>query len=109
MTRHIIFFDATCSLCQKSIQRIKEMDRKHLFEFFPLTSVKAKELLSPELLKGDTIVLLENGKHVWIRAKAIFRILKLLEGKWSWLGFLCYVPGLDLFYKLVAHNRHIFD
>lgn len=109
MKQHIIFFDHTCPLCQKSVRRIQEMDARHIFEFYPLNSEKAKELLAPEFLKGDTMVLLENQKTVWVRSKAIFRILKLLEGKWAWLGFLAYVPGLDLFYRIVAHNRHLFS
>ena len=90
------------------MRRIQEMDRGKIFEFFPLTSSKAKELLPEKLLKGDTLVLLENKNRIWIRSKAVFRILKLLEGKWSWLGFLSYVPGLDIFYRVIAHNRGIF-
>ncbi|NGX26608.1 MAG: hypothetical protein K940chlam6_00533 [Chlamydiae bacterium] len=108
MKDHLIFFDSTCPLCQKSVQQIQEMDSGHIFEFFPLDSAKASELLPEKFRKGDTIVLMENRKRIWTRAKAIFRILKLLGGKWSWMGFLCYVPGLDLFYRIIAHNRHLF-
>src|SRR4051812_32325978 len=105
MKNHLIFFDNSCPLCQKSIRQIQQMDTQHIFEFFPLNSSFAKEHLSPELLKGDTLVLLENRNKVWLRSKAVFRIVKLLEGKWAWLGFLCYVPGLDLLYRIIAHNR----
>ena len=108
MKDHYIFFDNQCKLCQTSVKKIQEMDTGHIFEFFPLNSRKAQDILPPLLLKGDTIVLMENKKKLWVRAKAVFRILKLLEGKWSWLGFLCYVPGLDLFYRFIAHNRHFF-
>lgn len=108
MTQHTIFFDNVCPLCQKSVRRIQEMDTQKKFSYFPLNSTKAKELLSENLLKGDTLVLLENNKRIWLRSKAVFRILKLLEGRWSWLGFLCYVPGFDLFYRIIAHNRHLF-
>lgn len=108
MTRHWIFFDHTCLLCQKSVDQIKKRDKKSLFTFFPLESSIAKQHLSKELLKADTLVLMEDQKKIWVRARAVFRILKLLQGKWSWLGFLCYVPGIDLFYKIVAHHRHMF-
>jgi len=103
----IIFFDSKCHFCQDSIQKIRERDKNNLFEFFPLDSEKAKELLPEKLLKGDTLVLLENGK-IWLRAKAIFRILHLLGGKWKAFGLLCYLPGLDLFYRLIAKHRHLF-
>ncbi len=84
------------------------MDLHKKFNYFPLSSGKAIELLPEKLLKGDTLVLLENKNQIWIRSKAVFRILKLLEGRWSFLGFLCYVPGLDFFYRIIAHNRFLF-
>ncbi len=107
--KHLIFFDSTCPLCQKAIHRIQELDTNQIFEFFPLNSFKAKELLPEKLLKGDTLVLLEDNQHIRVRSKASFRILKLLGGKYSWMGFLYYVPGLDLIYRLVARNRHFFN
>ncbi len=96
-------------MCQKSIRKIQELDKEKIFEFYPLTSAKAKEMVPEKYLTGDTMVLLEDQKRIWLRSKAIFRIFKLLDGKYKWLGVLCYVPGLDLFYRLVAHNRHLFD
>jgi len=108
MKDHLIFFDATCRLCQRSVRKIQEIDKDHLFEFLPLASNEAHRKLPEKLLEGDTIVLMENRQKIWVRSKAIFRILKLLGGKWSGLGFLAYVPGLDLFYRLIAHNRHLF-
>lgn len=106
---HFIFFDHTCRMCQNAVRRIQELDKERIFEFYPLTSSKAKEMVPTKYLGGDTIVLLENQKKVWIRSKAIFRIFHLLGGKWKWLGALCYIPGLDLFYRAVAHNRYLFN
>jgi predicted DCC family thiol-disulfide oxidoreductase YuxK len=99
---NLIFFDSTCPLCQRSVGRIQERDKNKLFTFYPLTSAKAKELLDEKLLEGDTIVLREEDGTIWVRAKAIFRILELLGSKW---GFMRHVPGIDLFYRIVAHNR----
>lgn len=109
MKEHLIFFDNTCPLCQRSVQKIQEADAAKIFAFYPLNCEKAKELLPEKLLKGDTLVLLENGQKTWVRAQAIFRIIKLLEGKWSFLGFLAHIPGLNLFYRIIAHNRHLFN
>jgi len=69
----------------------------------------ARQKLPEELLKGDTIVLLENGKKTWTRSKAIFRILKLLGGRYAWMGVFVHVPGVDFLYRIVAHNRHLLD
>ena len=68
----------------------------------------ARQKLPEELLRGDTIVLLEEGKKIWIRSKAVFRILNLLGGKYAWMGMFAYVPGLDFLYRIVARNRHLF-
>lgn len=106
--KHLIFFDSTCNLCQKSVRKIQELDKGKIFEFYPLNSSKAKELVPAKYLTGDTMVLMENGQRIWVRSKAVFRIFKLLGGKYEKLGILCYVPGLDLFYRIVAHNRYLF-
>ena len=108
MKEHIIFFDSTCPMCQKSVRKIQSMDTKGVFEFFPLNSEMAREHLSEELLSADTLVLFENKKEVWIRASAIFRILYLIGGKYKKWGWLAHVPGLDLFYRIIATNRHFF-
>ena len=107
--RHLIFFDNTCSLCQNAIHRIQEKDTTGQFAYFPLSSEMARQKLPEKLLKADTIVLLENGEKTWNRSKAIFRILKLLGGKYAWMGIFAYVPGLDFLYRAIAHNRHLFN
>lgn len=106
--KHLIFFDSRCPLCQNAVRKIREKDTQQIFTFFPLESQKAKELLSKELLSSDTLVLLDNKGVVWIRGQAVFQILHLLGGKWKWLGFLSHLPGVDLFYRLIAKNRHFF-
>lgn len=105
---HLLFFDNTCPLCKEAVQEIQKRDAQHLFSFYPLTSELAKQKLPEKLLKGDTLVLLENGTEVWARSKAVFRIAHLLGGKDKWMGILCYVPGLDLFYRFVAKHRHLY-
>ncbi len=106
MNTHTLFFDSTCPLCNRSIQWIQKRDLGQIFSYYPLSSAKAKELLSEELLQKDTLVLLEDNQKVWVRAKAVFRILQLLDRKWRFLGVLSHIPGIDLFYRFIAHNRH---
>lgn len=108
MAKHLVFFDNGCPLCRKAIRAIQERDSRGQFAFFPLNSEMARESLPEKVLREDTMILLEEGKRQWLRAKALFRILKLLGGKYSWLGALAYVPGLDFLYRIVAHNRHLF-
>ena len=108
MKEHVLFFDASCPMCKRAVRKIQERDTRMIFEYFPLQSEMAKKSLSPKILSSDTLVLLENREKVWIRAKAIFRILHLLGGKYSTFSWLVHVPGLDFFYQLIAKNRHFF-
>jgi predicted DCC family thiol-disulfide oxidoreductase YuxK len=113
MNPHLIFFDNRCKLCQNAVQRLQKRDTQGLFSFFPLTSQKAKDLLPEKLLKGDTMVLVESGGKIWVRARAVFRILYLLDlcadrprrVLWKCLSWL---PGSDLLYRAVAHSRRLF-
>jgi len=107
-TQHLIFFDHTCALCQKAVQKIQQRDASHLFTFYPLESEMGKEKIPENLRSQDTLVLVEEGGQVWTRAKAVFRIVHLLGGPDKWMGILCYVPGLDWIYRLVAKHRHYF-
>lgn len=105
MSQHEIYFDHSCRLCENSVRWIQERDSAHIFIFYPLASQKAKHELPESLLRGDTLVLKESDGRIWVRSKAIFRILKHLGGKWAWLGFFAYVPGLNLFYRIIAKHR----
>ena len=106
--KHLVFFDHTCPLCQRAVCRIQKADAKAAFAFYPLTSEIAREKIPENFLQGDTLVLVEGGGRIWVRSKAIFRIAELLGGKFSWLGTFVHVPGLDLFYRILARNRHLF-
>lgn len=111
--KHLIFFDDTCGFCQNSVRRIIKLDRKELFAFAGLKSQTAAHILKgdKEYLKGEnSLILVENyqtySPRFWLRARAIFRILWLIGGKWKWLGWLYIVPfGTDAIYRLVANHR----
>ncbi|MBS0616151.1 MAG: DUF393 domain-containing protein [Verrucomicrobia bacterium] len=90
-----IFYDASCSLCQRSVAWIKQRDKHHIFAFEPLKK------------ETDSLILVE-GKKKWIRGRAVMRILWLLGGKWKLVGWLYVVPFVDFFYRLVARHRRLF-
>ena len=110
---HLVFFDHHCSLCQRSIRWMIRHDRKSLFMFAPLEGQTAATFLIRDLeylKKENTLVLFENYKSgtpkIWIRGKAVFRILWLFGGIWRLLGWLCFLPlGVDQVYKWVARHR----
>jgi predicted DCC family thiol-disulfide oxidoreductase YuxK len=110
MTHSLILFDAECALCWKSVAFILKIDRAERFLFASLRGKTAMEY--SELYKENSLVLVEdfrlNNKRIWLRGRAVFRILWLVGGKWRWLGWLCFLPiGVDLCYRLIARHRHL--
>ena len=111
---HVILFDDTCSLCWRSVNRIHTWDRKNKFHFVPIK--EGKTLLKDrwsELKNANTLILIENyltnRSKIWIKGRAVMRILWLLGGWKKIPGLLAFLPfGLDGIYSFVANRRHRF-
>jgi predicted DCC family thiol-disulfide oxidoreductase YuxK len=114
MIKHLIFFDASCPLCQRSIQKIIHLDSQSLFLFTPLDGKTASIEFQKKLVhlkQQNTLVLFENYKtqkqRLWVRGRAVFRIFWLLGGAWKLIGWICFVPiGVNILYRLFASLRH---
>jgi predicted DCC family thiol-disulfide oxidoreductase YuxK len=109
MIHSIIFFDQNCSLCRRTINFLAQQNKKKLFKFAPIDGSTAEKMLNSNLahLRGlNTVILLEHpdGK-IWLRGRAVFRVLWLLGGWWRCVGWLYQVPFVDLFYKFIAKHR----
>lgn len=108
MTR-VILFDGECHLCNSSVQFIIKRDPNGYFQFASLQSEIAKTLLQQyQLPEGiNSFVLIEDGK-AFIESTAALRVCRRLTGFWSVLYALIAVPRpvRDLFYKIIAANRH---
>jgi predicted DCC family thiol-disulfide oxidoreductase YuxK len=106
----LVIFDGVCHLCQSSVQFIIRRDPTGIFKFAPLQSTTAQNILHheyPEVLAGDTVLLVEDGE-IYGRSEAALRICRRLTGPWRWLWILRYIPEpiRDGAYKLIARNRH---
>lgn len=100
---HLIFYDATCSLCQRAVAIAKKADRKNLCEFYPLTSDEA----IPYQSEADSLILIEERGRKWLYAKAVFRLIWLLGGKWALIGWFYILPSwiIDPLYRYIAARR----
>ena len=107
--KSLILFDQHCPLCRRTINFLGRHDRKKRFVFAPLDGATAEKMLLSNLayLRNlNTVVFIEqpSGK-IWLRGRAVFRIVWLLGGWWKLAGWLYEMPFVDFVYKLVAKHR----
>lgn len=112
--KHLVFYDGECGLCDRTVQFLLKADKKEIFAFAALQGETAKKMLKdlPDNQKNvDSVILIEDWQTnpcVYIRSKAVFRMLWLLGGGWAILGLLNFLPAIlfDWGYCLIARNRH---
>ena len=115
-SKHLILFDDTCALCWRSVNRILAWDKRKIFQFTPIKDESSKTFLKErwkELKGANTLILIENytsrSPKIWIKGRAVMRILWLLGGWKKIPGLLAFVPlGIDTLYSFVARRRHRF-
>lgn len=103
MSKRIVFYDTECSFCHKWAMRIAKWDKKEVFYFASIKGSHAQKMLS---FTPKSILFLEASK-VYIKSKAIFRILWLLGGSKKIIGLLFFLPGFlfDWLYNVIARLR----
>jgi len=115
MSRHLLFYDGECGLCDRAVQFVLKHDRKKEFIFAPLQGVTAvKELaqLPPELKTIDSLILLQDygtpEQEITTHGRGAMRICWLLGGWWALIGWKSFLPSwpFDVAYRFVARNRH---
>lgn len=107
----IVLFDGTCNVCNTSVLFIIKRDPDAQFHFASLQSQVGQSLLkesnvAPDL---DTMVFLDDEK-IYTASSAILNICKYLPAYWKVFYGLIIVPKAlrDIFYRLIAKNRHLF-
>ncbi|HEU4410365.1 MAG TPA: DCC1-like thiol-disulfide oxidoreductase family protein [Polyangiaceae bacterium] len=108
----IVLFDGVCNFCNAGVNFIIDRDPGGHFQFAPLQSELARQLLIErgiEPARGDpeSMVLLE-GERVSMRSTAALRIARRLAGPVRLAYALIVVPALlrDALYRLVARHRY---
>lgn len=115
-SKHLIFYDGNCGLCDKVVQLVLKIDTQEIFLFAPLqgkTAAKMLQALPQEVREADSVILIEQFRGekpaILIFGKAAFRILWLIGGWWTPLGWISFLPSVlyDWGYRLIARNRHL--
>jgi len=108
--RYIIIFDGVCKFCNKSVNFIIKRDPEGLFEFTPMHTNLAKELMKKYNISNvgiDTFLLIKNNQ-CYVFSNAALEIAKDLKGFWYLFNIFKVLPAFirDFFYKLFARNRY---
>ena len=113
----IVFFDAECLLCNRSVQWLLETDQQGRLAFAPLSGETAATLregkvLREEHLGGKSMVLTEREDGEWTvlqRSDAVIRALEISGAGSVRLRFLKLLPRFlrELGYRLVARTRYV--
>jgi len=105
-----VLYDSECALCNSQVRFIRRHDRRKSFRFVALQSEEGRGMLRDAGLPEeelDTVVYAKEGKHL-VRSSAVLEIADDLGGGWKLTRVLGIIPSgiRDLFYRLVARNRH---
>jgi len=108
---NLILFDGDCNLCNQSINFIIKNDKKEVFRFASINSLKGKALLNEYQVNNqkNTIFLIQKST-VFTKSTAVFLICKQLDFPFTLLYLFMVFPRFlrDFFYTLVAKNRKYF-
>lgn len=115
MSRHLVFFNDRCPLCQRAVRHIIEIDHNKEFLFAPFRGKMASQVLTGPLAylsKENSLVLAEEyqstGRLFWSKFRASWRIYWLIGKRWKAIGLLFFLPKSidDLLYKKYGAHRH---
>ena len=104
----VVLFDGVCGMCNASVDFILSRDRDKKFLFSPLQGKFANEQVPEECMDLNTIIYIRDGM-ILRRSSAVLRILVDLGGLWVVVWPLLLIPTFlrDLFYRIIANNRHL--
>ena len=107
---NLILYDGKCNLCNFTIQFILKRDKLKIFNYLPLQSRQAEELLQtirPDQPGIDSVIFIENGR-AYFKSEAFFRIAKKLGGFYRLIAIFRIFPKKisDWVYDVIAKNRY---
>ncbi|MGY8966159.1 MAG: thiol-disulfide oxidoreductase DCC family protein [Flavobacteriales bacterium] len=102
----IVFYDATCVLCDRSILWLIKNDFENNFRFSHINSAFAKQQSFP-ISQEAISILTSDGLYLKSSQAVLFLLLKTTRYKFLHL-FLSKIPIkiLDVFYFKIAANRY---
>ena len=111
MKELIVFYDGPCVLCNSIILKLCKWDKNDNIRFTNLDSDYAKSFFKnnpSSILDCDSIISWDSEKQYCSEAKAVFRVLKYLNGFWKLFLIFNLLPTsfLNMIYRFIAKNRY---
>ena len=109
-SKYYVFYDGDCGLCNYWVQWILKNDHRKQFLFSALQSEFGQKFLKERNLENQQL----NTLYLWkpkafyeTKSRAVFKIAKILGGKYAVFGYLNLLPRpvTDFFYDRIAANR----
>ena len=109
--KQLILFDGVCNLCNSSVLRIINHDKKNNFVFASLQSETGKQIANHfaiDTSKVDSIILVYSDTEYYIKSTAGLKIGKHFKGLWKLFQVFWIVPTpiRDVVYNFIAKNRY---
>ncbi len=109
--KKIILFDGVCHLCNQTVLKVIQNDKKDIFLFAALQSKKGQEIINHlkiDVSKIDSIILYEPGISYDIKSTAALKIMNNFGGLWFLTQiFFVFPQGFrDFMYDYIAKNRY---
>lgn len=109
--KKIILFDGICNLCNDSVLKVIQNDKKNVFLFASLQSNIGKEIIAHlgiDINSIDSIILYEPGVSYDIKSTAALKIMKEFKGIWLLTQVFMVLPEnfRNVVYNFIAKNRY---
>ena len=109
-SKYYVFYDGDCGFCNFWVQWILKNDLKDQFMFAALQSDFGQEFLKERGLETkqlSTLYLWKPQSFYLKKSEAALKIASILGGKYSFIGYLSFVPKFisDFVYDKVSENR----
>ena len=109
-SKYYVFYDGDCGFCNFWVQWILKNDLKDQFMFAALQSDFGQEFLKERGLETkqlSTLYLWKPQSFYLKKSEAALKIASILGGKYSFIGYLSFVPKCisDFVYDKISENR----
>ena len=109
-SKYYVFYDGDCGFCNFWVQWILKSDVKDQFMFAALQSDFGQGFLKERGLETkqlSTLYLWKPQSFYLNKSEAALKIASILGGKYSFIGYLSFVPKFisDFVYDKISENR----